>query len=92
MPGVGNVAVRHDAEEGWIRLRLTTGEGRPLVAVFNPSDAPRAVALDWAPADTLVDTEAPAFGGDTPVRVERGEGGIVALLAPHAAALFREPT
>ena len=92
VPGEGEVEVAHDAEAGWIRLRLTTGGARPLVAVFNLSDAPRAVALDSAPEATLVDTEAPEFGGDAPVRVERGDHDTVALLAPHAAALFRELT
>ena len=94
VPGTAQVNVVHDPAGGWIRLSLTRADARRLVAAFNVSAELRRIPMDGAEWESLIDTDAPEYGGDGAgglVEHESG-GGAVAHLAPYSAVLFGERT
>jgi maltooligosyltrehalose trehalohydrolase len=92
VPGAAQASVVHDTAAGWIRLSLTSGDARRLVAAFNLAGEPRRVPLEDAMWEPLVDTDEAVYGGGAGGRVERAADGGVAQLAPYAAVLLGERT
>jgi maltooligosyltrehalose trehalohydrolase len=65
-PGEAEARVAHDEAGGWLALELASARGRPLIAVFNLSDADRRVpAATRAPGrwTLLLSTDAVTYGG-----------------------------
>jgi maltooligosyltrehalose trehalohydrolase len=85
-PGAAEPTVRFDEREEWVAMRLS-GRDQALDAVFNFATEPREIAGLGHPADLLLDTDAPRYGGEGRVRLSRG--GLA--LPPRAAALLRSP-
>ncbi|HEU4955108.1 MAG TPA: malto-oligosyltrehalose trehalohydrolase, partial [Gemmatimonadales bacterium] len=83
-PGAAEPAVRHDEKEGWVAMRLSGGD-QTLDAVFNFSTGLRDVPGTAHPADLLLDTDDPRYGGAGQVR--RTDRGLA--LPPRTAALLR---
>ncbi len=83
-PGAAEPAVRHDEKEEWVAMRLSGG-GQTLDAVFNFATGFRDVPGTARPADLLLDTDDPRYGGAGQVR-QTGRG---LALPPRTAALLR---
>ena len=83
-PGAAEPAVRHDEKEEWVAMRLSGGD-QTLDAVFNFSTGLRDVPGTAHPADLLLDTDDPRYGGAGQVR--RTDRGLA--LPPRTAALLR---
>jgi maltooligosyltrehalose trehalohydrolase len=83
-PGAAEPAVRHDEREEWVAMRLSGGD-QVLEAVFNFATDLREVPGTAHPADLLLDTDDPRYGGQG--RVRRDERSLT--LPPRTAALLR---
>ncbi|HKU62721.1 MAG TPA: malto-oligosyltrehalose trehalohydrolase [Gemmatimonadales bacterium] len=83
-PGAAEPAVRHDQREEWVAMRLS-GSDRALEAVFNFAADTRDVPDPAHPADLLLSTDDPRYGGAGQVR----RNGRVLTLPPRTAALLR---
>lgn len=66
-PGAAEPEVRHDEREEWVAMRLS-GSDQVLDAVFNFAGGPREVLVGTSPADRLLDTDDPRYGGAGRVR------------------------
>ncbi len=66
-PGAAEPAVRYDEREEWVALRLT-GTDQDLQTVFNFATEPREVPGTAYPAELLLDTDDPRYGGGGRVR------------------------
>ena len=92
-PGASQVSVDSDEVTGWIRVRLTSENGRTLTALYNFSSEPRIISLGGARWESLLSTDDAAFGGSGEAgRIRSASGGSTALVAAHAAELFGELT
>ncbi len=85
-PGAAEPAVRFAEREEWVAMRLS-GRDQVLDAVFNFATGPREVPGIAVPADLLLHTDDPRYGGEGRVRLSHG--GLA--LPPRTAALLRRP-
>jgi maltooligosyltrehalose trehalohydrolase len=81
-PGEAEARVAHDEPGGWITLELATARARPLMALFNLSEADRRIpAAPTVPGrwTLLLSTDSVTYGGcgGAPARLP-GDGGATA--------------
>jgi maltooligosyltrehalose trehalohydrolase len=88
-PGDKGVRVAHDEAGGWITLELASARGRPLLALFNLSEADRRVPVaTGAAGKLLLSTDAVTYGGcgGAPTAFPDGGGATAAVSVPAWSA------
>jgi maltooligosyltrehalose trehalohydrolase len=96
-PGEAEVRVAHDEADAWIALALASARGRPLMVLFNLSEAERRIPAATSAPGTwtlLLSTDATTYGGcgGAPVRLpdDGTESATVMVPASSASVYVRE--
>jgi maltooligosyltrehalose trehalohydrolase len=96
-PGEAEVRVAHDEADAWITLELARAWGRPLMVLFNLSEAERRIPAATSAPGTwtlLLSTDATTYGGcgGAPVRLpdDGTESATVMVPASSASVYVRE--
>jgi maltooligosyltrehalose trehalohydrolase len=90
-PGETQVRVAHDGPGGWVTLELASAKDRPLLALFNLTEADRRVPVAMGTAGTwtlLLSTDAVTYGGcgGAPTAFPDGGGATTVVAVPAWSA------